>query len=105
MNYTGHIHKIVVLQSPDYPDQKAIKLKLQKPLDDWQKNLSFLFGRIPKKFKFLAELSDDEWALSLNGTIVGKDDSDKFGEIISQIPPQPIIDIVLLKVRWKITIC
>lgn len=103
MTFTDHIHKIVRLQCLiRSQDEKPIKVKLQKPLNDWNKNLTFLSARITKKFQFLAQISDDQWTLSLNGVIVDKNDPHHFGEIISRIPPIPTIDIVRCPVQYEI---
>ena len=63
-----------------------------------------LLTRIPKKFKFLTEMNDDEWTLSLDGAIVDKSDSALFGETISKIPPVPTIDVVKVEVLCTLSL-
>jgi len=90
-----YTHKIVVLQCLiQSPDQKTIKIKLQRPHDDWNKNLPHILNRIRAKFQFLSKLREDEWAISVHGTVASKTDPGKFGEILSGIPPQPTIDVM-----------
>lgn len=71
----------------------------QRPHDDWNKNLPHILNRIRAKFQFLSKLREDEWAISVHGTVASKTDPGKFGEILSGIPPQPTIDVMRAPVR------
>ena len=57
-----------------------------KDSDDWDQNLSQLLSTILKKFKFLSDLNESEWAIRINSQIIDKQDGQTFGSILSSIP-------------------
>eukprot|EP01084_Bolivina_argentea_P114743 204231_1 len=61
---------------------------------DWSKSLKSILSQIPETFQFLKSVNESQWALSVNNTIIEKDDPNTFGKIMSTLSTTPIIEIV-----------
>eukprot|EP01084_Bolivina_argentea_P194520 333761_1 len=81
-------HEYVVLKCA----QKEVKIKLPSP-DNWSLNLKSILERIPHKFKFLSNIDELQVLLSVNKTIINKQDPQAFGQILSNQIPIPVINI------------
>lgn len=61
--------------------------------DDWDENLSSLLSKITNEFKFLSEMEELEWSISINDKVVDKTNVQQFRGILSSTPPIPVIEI------------
>eukprot|EP01084_Bolivina_argentea_P224538 379664_1 len=81
-------HSFVEIHS----SSESVRLKLPSP-NDWATNLSSILKRIPKKFKFLSNIDQSQWILTINNVVINKQDPIKFGELLSRIIPPAIINV------------
>eukprot|EP01084_Bolivina_argentea_P250554 419849_1 len=100
-------HKVIKLSCLiETATQKSIQIKLPSS-SDWTKNLNSLLNRIPKKFKCLTSKSESEWLITINNTIINKNDPSQFAELLTSIPPLASIHIVeskkqnVFKIEYK----
>ena len=91
-----YTHKILTIKLCIENDSvKKKKMNIKNPgSDDWDKNLSSLLDKIKKKFKFLTEMDETEWTISINDNIIDKTDSQQLKQILTSIPPTPIVEII-----------
>ena len=61
---------------------------------NWDKNLKTILSKINKKFEFIKNMNNSQWILTINEKIIDKNDSVKFGKLLSSIPPVAIIKII-----------
>eukprot|EP01084_Bolivina_argentea_P285679 489937_1 len=69
---------------------------------DWDKNLQSILSKIARKFKVVANMDDSKWILTINDKIIDKNNSVKFGQLLSTIAPVVVIKIE--EERFVITI-
>eukprot|EP01084_Bolivina_argentea_P145290 254686_1 len=92
----GYIHQTLILKcciSSNTLRKNTINVRLPST-NDWDKNLQSILTRIPKKFKFLPNMRQNKWQLSINSSIIDKNNPKLFGDILSTIPPIPVVEII-----------
>ena len=62
VNRTEYLHKIIALKCCIESEQlKKDKVTIKLPsANNWDKNMKSILKRIPKKFKFIANMNDSE---------------------------------------------
>eukprot|EP01084_Bolivina_argentea_P289466 497085_1 len=87
-------HTILQLKcSINSTSEKSVKIRLPSH-NNWTKNLESILVRIPKRFKFLQNINESEWVLSINGTIISKQEPRHFGQLLSMVPPLATVQII-----------
>ena len=98
--YTHKVLTIKLCIANDTVKKKEINIK-NPSTDDWNKNLSSLLSKIKKKFKFLSNMDESEWIISINGTTIDKTDSEQLKQVLSTIPPIAVVEIMKKVFRLK----
>ncbi len=55
-----------------------------------------LLTTIPQKFKFLKDMDQSEWSISINNTIINTKSAKQLNKVLSALPikPPPVVEIV-----------
>eukprot|EP01084_Bolivina_argentea_P001776 3276_1 len=65
-------------------------------INDWDQILQSLLYKITKKkFKFLSKMPNSQWSIQINGETIDKTDGSAFKQMLSSIPPIPILEIIV----------
>ena len=87
-------HKFITIKcdipSIEYSNQFQLRLPSK---NNWKLNLESTLKRIPKKLNLPSNISQHELLLTINGTLLNKQDPTQFDKLLSQIPPPAIIQI------------
>eukprot|EP01084_Bolivina_argentea_P136696 240736_1 len=96
MSANEYKHKVLTIKLCMEPPStlKKTETNISNPASgDWDKNLASLLSKITKKFKFLKNMDESEWSISINNTIIDKSNSTQLKQILSLIPPIPVVEI------------
>eukprot|EP01084_Bolivina_argentea_P216179 367298_1 len=90
-----YTHKVLIIKCCiESPTLKKTQQKIKNPsTNDWNKNLKHLLSKIPKKFKFLANMRETDWKIQINGNHIDKNNAEQLRDALQQLPPVPIIEI------------
>eukprot|EP01084_Bolivina_argentea_P184865 318833_1 len=96
MATTDYSHKVLTIKlCIENETVTKRQMNIKNPAsDDWDTNLTSLLSKITKKFKFLSEMDESEWMISINGITIHKSNSQQLKQVLSSIAPVPVVEII-----------